>query len=147
MSELIPKFKHGFGGGYESFWIADTKPNWLVKIIHDDNKNETQIKIVHCTPNHIGEVTYVGDKGICAKKWDCRHQEKCDRTKPICEDLYPIFQCNVCKRKSDVVNFKWLYLSFIQYHILDAIENNSRIVVAPRLTTSEITKLLKGDYR
>lgn len=147
MSELIPKLKRGYGGGYESPWIADTKPNWLVKVEHDDKKNETKIKIVHCTPTHVGEVTYLGDEGICAKKWDCKNRERCDKTRPFCEALHPIFQCNTCKRKSNVVNFKWLYMSFIRYHINEAIENNSKIIIAPKLTTAELTKLWRGDYK
>ena len=145
MSELIPKLKRGSGGGYESRWMGDTKPNWLVKIIHDNDKNETQIKIVHNTPTHVGEVVYLGDEGICAKRWDCDKKDTCNKRVPFCEDITPIFQCKVCKRKSNVINWRWLFLSFIKWHVDRAIKDNSKIIIAPPLTVTELTKLLKGE--
>jgi len=122
MGELV-KLRRGGGGGYETPWLYDTKPNWLVKIKWDDDKNEMQIKIVHNTPTHIGEVVYLGDKEI--------------RGPSLC----PVFRCKVCGRKSSAMNWKRLFMGFVKFYLDKAIENKSKIVVAPPLTTLELTKL------
>jgi hypothetical protein len=134
MSNLIPKLKRDGGGGWETPWYCDSKPNWLMKVEHDEDKNETMIKIVHNTPTHVAVPRYIGDE-----KW-LRHITESNIH-------HPVFVCPICKRKSTVNNFRGLWDMLAQWNIDMSLKNSTRVIIAPELTTGELTKLLRGDYR
>lgn len=134
MSELIPKLKKSSGGGgWETPWFFDRRPNWLAKIEHDEEKNETTIKIVHNTLTHVAVPKYLEDY-----KWLKIEESK---------TYYPKFQCPVCKRKSTGSNFLTLWDMLVNWHIDKALKDEAKVTIAPELTTAELTKLLNTKER